>query len=423
MAYSDVMKRDLHLIRNLGALLVSAALASCSLVEGPWMGRSKPEAPPAPTVPALPPPVPTHHFVLEPGQDIVGVVQVTVSTKEDTLSDIARRFNIGYEEIVRANPGVDPWLPGEGKTIVVPTRYILPNVKREGIVINMPQMRLFYFPAAKKGEPQVVYTHPVGIGRVGWVTPQGTTKVVRRQKDPTWRPTASIIKEHAENGDPIERVVGPGPDNPLGRHAMYLGWPSYLIHGTNKPAGVGLRSSHGCIRLYPEDIALLFDNVTVGTKVTVVNEPFTFGWEGDDLYIQAFDVLEDDPRDWKKAEKKLLTRSLGTSIQKELKKRGLEVSWEQVSKFAHEPRGLPVSITRADSSIEGLLAAAPTVQNRVPDGASWDGTTDLPVDEETFQEMLSDRDPQAPVVGGEKPATPAPTKAPAVPVAPNKTGT
>jgi L,D-transpeptidase ErfK/SrfK len=407
------MNRDLRLIRSLSAFLTCAALASCSLMEGGWANKSKPaEVPPEPVVPELPLPVPTHHFVLDPGQDIVGVVQMTTTTQEDTLSDVARRFNIGYEEIVRANPGVDPWLPGEGKAIVVPTRYILPNVKREGIVINMPQMRLFYFPPAKKGEPQEVYTHPVGIGRVGWVTPQGTTKVVRRQKDPTWRPTASIIKEHKENGDPIERVVGPGPDNPLGRHAMYLGWPSYLIHGTNKPAGVGLRSSHGCIRLYPEDVALLFDNVAIGTKVTVVNEPFVFGWEGDDLYIQAFDVLEDDPRDWKKAEKKLLTRSLGASIQKELKKRGLEVSWDQVSKFVHEPRGLPVSITRADSSIESLLAAATTVQNRVPEGASWDGQTDLPVDEETFQEMLSDRDPQAPAVGN-----------PAVPAAPAKTGT
>ncbi len=384
-------------------------------MEGPWAGkRSKPPeaAAPGASVPELPAPIPTHRFVLQPGQDIVGVVQMTSTTEDDTLSDIARRFNVGYEEIVRANPGVDPWLPGANKSIVVPTRFILPNVKREGIIINMPQMRLFYFPPARKGEPQVVYTHPVGIGRVGWVTPQGSTKVVRRQKDPTWRPTASILKEHKENGDPLPPVVGPGPDNPLGRHAMYLGWPSYLIHGTNKPAGVGLRSSHGCIRLYPEDVALLFDNVTVGTKVTVVNEPFTFGWDADQLYMQAFDVLEDDPRDWKKAEKKLLTRSLGNTIQQELKKRGLEVSWDQVSKFVHEPRGIPVAITRADSSLDAVLAAAPKVQNRVPDGASWDGQTDLPVDEETFREMLSDRDPQAPTVG-----------TPAAPAAPAKTGT
>jgi L,D-transpeptidase ErfK/SrfK len=407
------MNRDLRLTRIVPLALTCAALASCSLMEGPWAGRSKPQqAAPVTEVPDLPAPIPTHRFVLQPGQDIVGVVQVTTTTEDDTLSDIARRFNVGYEEIVRANPGVDPWLPGANKSIVVPTRFVLPNVKREGIIINMPQMRLFYFPTPKKGEPQVVYTHPVGIGRVGWVTPQGSTKVVRRQKDPTWRPTASILKEHKENGDPLPAVVGPGPDNPLGRHAMYLGWPSYLIHGTNKPAGVGLRSSHGCIRLYPEDVALLFDNVTVGTKVSVVNEPFTFGWDADQLYMQAFDVLEDDPRDWKKAEKKLLTRSLGNTIQQELKKRGLEVSWDQVSKFAHEPRGIPVAITRTDSSLDAVLAAAPKVQNRVPDGASWDGQTDLPVDEETFREMLSDRDPQAPTVG-----TPA---APAVPV---KTGT
>jgi L,D-transpeptidase ErfK/SrfK len=407
------MNRDLRLTRTLALSLTCAAIASCSLMDGPWQGRGKPKEPaPVAEVPELPAPIPTHRFVLQPGQDIVGVVQVTTTTEDDTLSDIARRFNVGYEEIVRANPGVDPWLPGADKSIVVPTRFILPNVKREGIIINMPQMRLFYFPAVKKGEAQVVYTHPVGIGRVGWVTPQGSTKVMRRQKDPTWRPTASILKEHKENGDPLPAVVGPGPDNPLGRHAMYLGWPSYLIHGTNKPAGVGLRSSHGCIRLYPEDVALLFDNVTVGTKVTVVNEPFTFGWDADQLYMQAFDVLEDDARDWKKAEKKLLTRSLGNTIQQELKKRNLEVSWDQVSKFAHEPRGIPVAITRADSSLDAVLAAAPKVQNRVPNGASWDGRTDLPVDEETFREMLSDRDPQAPTVG-----------TPAAPATPAKTGT
>jgi L,D-transpeptidase ErfK/SrfK len=416
------MKPVLSVSRAAGVLLVSSVLlASCSLMNGPWRAEKKPEPPPAPVVPELPLPVATHKFELAPDQDVIGALQVTTSTKEDTLTDIARRFNVGYEEIVRANPNVDPWLPGEGTEIVVPTQFIIPNAKREGLVINVPQMRLFYFPAVKKGEPQVVYTHPIGIGRVGWATPMGTTKVVRRQKEPTWRPTPSILKEHKENGDPLPAVVGPGPDNPLGRYAFYLGWPTYMIHGTNKPAGVGLRSSHGCIRLYPEDIELLFSMMPVGTKVTVVNEPFVFGFQDDKLYLQAFDVLEDDTRDWKKAQKKLVSKSLGAEIQKELKKRNEEVSWDLIATVGHDPRGIPLVISTGGEGLDTVVAAAPRVQNRVPFGASWDGKTDLPVDEETFQEMLSDRDPSAPATTG---GALAPGAAPApAPAKTQKTGT
>lgn len=391
------MKPAMSISRAAGALLVSSVLlASCSLLNGPWGARRAPEAPPAPVEPELPLPVPTHKFELAPGQDVIGALQITTSTRDDTLSDIARRFNVGYEEIVRANPKVDPWLPGEGTQIVVPSQFIIPNAPREGLVINVPQMRLFYFPQVKKGEPQVVYTHPIGIGRVGWATPMGVTKVVRRTKDPTWRPTPSIIKEHRENGEELKSVIGPGPDNPLGRYAFYLGWPTYMIHGTNKPAGVGLRSSHGCIRLYPEDIELLYSMMPVGTKVRVVNEPFVFGFQNDKLYLQAFDVLEDDTRDWKKAQKKLVSKSLGADIQKELKKRNEEVSWDLVAAVGHDPRGIPLVISTGGDSLEQVVAAAPRVQNRVPFGASWDGKSDLPVDEATFQEMLSDREPATP---------------------------
>jgi L,D-transpeptidase ErfK/SrfK len=378
-------------VRALGALLISTVLASCSLLkEKPIEPVAAAEPPPVQD----PAPIATHKFMINPEQDdVIGVMQLTTSSKEDTLPDIARRFNIGYEEIVRANPGVDPWLPGADRTIVVPTQFILPDAPREGVVINIAAMRLFYFPPRKKDEPQVVYTHPIGIGRVGWATPQGATKILRRQKDPTWRPPLSVIKEHRENGEELPSVVGPGPDNPLGRHAFYLGWPSYLIHGTNKPYGVGLRSSHGCIRLYPEDIAALFELVPVGTKVRVVNQPFVFGWNNGQLHLQAYDVLEDDPRDWKKAQKKLLSKSLASRIQKELKRRNEEVNWERVSQLAHAPRGIPVSISQPDASIEQVIASATKVQNRVPDGATWDGKTDLPMDEKTFQEVLSDRDP------------------------------
>ncbi len=388
------------------AIVGSLLLSSCTLFRP--VAHQAPPPPPPPPAPVIPAAVQTERFELAPGQDIVGQVQITTATKEDTLTDIARRFNVGYEEIVRANPGVDPWLPGAGRQIVLPTRFILPDAPREGLVINVAAMRLFYFPPHKSGEPQVVITHPIGIGKVGWSTPEGVTKIVRRQKDPTWTVPVSVIKEHRENGEELDRVIGPGPDNPLGRHAFYLQWPSYLIHGTNKPAGVGLRSSHGCIRLFPEDIAQLFDMVPIGTKVRVVNQPFVFGWHEDNLYMQPMDVLEDDTRDWKKAPKKLLSKSLASTLQKELKAHNEQVDWDLVSALSKSPRGVPVPISTTGASVDQVLAAATVVRNEIPDGSTWDGKTDLPMDEATFHQMLSEIEPGS---NGSSPSPSAPVPA------------
>lgn len=387
--------RILHATRPLlAATLAIATLSGCSLFsDGPKWGAKR-DAKPEAVVPQHPEPVPTHRFEIDATTDIVGVVQKTLATKDDTLTDIARRFNVGYEEIVRANPDVDPWLPGENTEIIIPSQFVLPNAPREGIVINSAAMRLFYYPKVKKGEKQVVHTYPIGIGKVGWKTPEGTTKVVRRQKDPTWRPTPSIIKEHLkERGEKLDAVIGPGPDNPLGRHAFYLGWPTYMIHGTNKPAGVGLRSSHGCIRLYPEDIASLFELTPIGTPVRVVNQPFLFGWHDGALHIQAFDVLEDDSRDWKKAQAKLLNKAMAERIRTELQARKEKIDWEAVARLSHEPRGIPVSVTGGPDQLEAIVTNAAIVQNKVAPGATWDGLSDLPVDEATFQELVSDREP------------------------------
>jgi L,D-transpeptidase ErfK/SrfK len=377
------------------ALRATVAAVFCTLVVGCSVfkqhEKEPPPPPPPPPAPVVAAPAQTQRFEVAPDQEVVGAVQLTTTTKDDTLTDIARRFNIGYEEILRSNPKVDPWLPGADKEIVVPTEYILPNAPHQGIVVNIAAMRLFYFPKPKKGETPVVFTHPIGIGKVGWSTPEGVTKIVRRQKDPTWRVPVSVLKEHKENGEVLDKVIGPGPDNPLGKHAFYLDWPSYLIHGTNKPAGVGLRSSHGCIRLYPEDIAQLFDMVPIGTQVRVVNQPFVFGWKNGQLYMQAFDVLEDDPRDWKKAQ-----QSLAATLQKQLKAHNEQVNWELVSTLAHSPRGIPVPITETDGSVEQVLAAASKVQNVIPEGSSWDGTTDLPMDEGTFRQVISDMQPPDP---------------------------
>jgi L,D-transpeptidase ErfK/SrfK len=374
--------------------VMGALLSGCSLFgSGPSWGAKREEDKKS-QVPELPEPVPTHTFAIDPATDIVGVVQKTRATKEDTLTDIARRFNVGYEEIVRANPGVDPWLPGENREIIIPSQFILPNAPREGIVINAAAMRLFYYPKVKKGEQQYVHTYPIGIGKVGWKTPEGVTKLVRKQKDPTWRPTASIIKEHLkERGEKLDPVIGPGPDNPLGRYAFYLGWPTYMVHGTNKPAGVGLRSSHGCIRLYPEDIAVLFETAPLGTPLRVVNQPFLFGWHDGALHIQAFDVLEDDPRDWKKAQAKLLNKAMAERIQKELAARKEKIDWDAVARLSHEPRGIPVSVTGGPDQLDAIVTNATIVQNKVAPGATWDGISDLPVDEATFQELVSDREP------------------------------
>jgi len=396
-------------IRAAAAAFLCTLVTACSLFH-PLKHEAPPPPPAPPAAPVEPEPVATQRFEVAPDDDVVGVIQVVKTSKEDTLTDIARRFNVGYEEILRANPKVDPWLPGTDRAIVVPTRFVLPNAPRTGVVINIAAMRLFYYPPHKSGEPQVVITHPIGIGKMGWATPEGVTKIVRRQADPTWRVPASVIKEHREErGEELDKVIGPGPDNPLGKFAFYLQWPSYLIHGTNKPAGVGLRSSHGCIRLYPEDIAQLYDLVPIGTQVRVVNQPFVFGWHDGQLYVQPYDVLEDDVRNWKKGPHTHLTKAVTTSQLKALKTHGEQVNWDLVTSLSHEPRGIPVPVSQDGASLDQVLASASTVQNRVPDGSTWDGKTDLPMDEGTFRQMMSEVDPKT----GEAPAAAPSTTSPA----------
>ncbi|TLY59719.1 MAG: LysM peptidoglycan-binding domain-containing protein [Gammaproteobacteria bacterium] len=347
---------------------LSCLIAGCSLLGALRHPAAAPAAPVSPGAPQEPLPLANERFELEAAQDVVGVVQVVRATKDDTLTDIARRFNVGYEELLRANPKVDPWLPGEGREIVVPTQFILPDAPRAGL----------------------------GIGKVGWRTPEGVTKIVRRQKDPTWRVPESVRKEHHDNGEDLDPVIGPGPENPLGKYAFYLQWPSYLIHGTNKPAGVGLRSSHGCIRLYPEDIQQFYDLVPIGTQVRVVNQPFVFGWRDAQLYMQPFDVLEDDTRDWAKAQRKLLSSSLAARLQRELQAQKERVDWSLIASLASNPRGVPVPITDSAATMEQVLAAAPRVRNVLPEGSTWDGKSDLPMDEASFKQMLSETEPAAP---------------------------
>jgi L,D-transpeptidase ErfK/SrfK len=396
--------------RRLAAVLVGCAVAGCSFFQ-----KAPPPPPVANAVPApvieLPKPSATHRFELDPGgSDIVGYVQKTVVGKEDTLPDIARRFDVGYEELLLANPGVDPWLPGVGREVVVPTQFILPAAPHAGVVVNVAAMRIFYYPPHKKGEPQIVYTHPIGIGKVGWKTPEGTTKIISRQKDPVWVVPKSVRDEHAENGDTLPAVVPAGPDNPLGAYEFRLGWPSYLIHGTNKPYGVGMRSSHGCMRLYPEDIAVFFDLIPIGTKVTIVNQPYLFGWRDGTLYLQAFAVMEDDSRDWAKDPKRLLARLLSPKLRQRVAEHESEIDWQRVADMAHEPRAIPVPVTGDPEDTNQVVAHSLLVQNILPAGSNWDGTTGLLVDEKTYNELIGDR--EKPAAASAAGPTPVPAQSP-----------
>ncbi len=233
-------------------------------------------------------------FLLSPGNDVVGDITLTTSVHADTLSDLARAHDQGYKEMRLANPRVDPWLPGEDTEILVPSQYVLPPGERSGIVINVPEMRLYYFPKPRKGEPARVITHPVSIGRQEWTTPKGATRITAKTRNPAWYPPASIRAEHEEAGDPLPRVVPAGPDNPLGAFAMRLSLPGYLIHGTNKPYGIGMRVTHGCIRMYPKDIESIFAQVPVGTPVRIVNFPYKVGRLNNTLHLEVHPHLEED---------------------------------------------------------------------------------------------------------------------------------
>jgi len=224
---------------------------------------------------------------------VVGHNLIVFSHDEDTLLDIARRFDIGYNEIVTANPSIDPWLPGANKPVLVPNRFILPDAPHKGIVINLAEMRLYYYPPKTKGQLQQVITHPIGVGREGWTTPLGKTRITQKKKDPTWTPPASIHAEHLEKGDPLPKVVPAGPDNPLGAFAMRLSMPGYLLHGTNRPFGVGMRVSHGCIRLFPEDIEHLFGIVAVNTPVEILYQPYKAAVDGGILHLEAHKTQDD----------------------------------------------------------------------------------------------------------------------------------
>ncbi len=281
-------------------------------------------------------------YLLPPqGQSVVGeTVYITVK-RSDTFVDIAQAYGLGYDELVLANPNVDPWIPKHGSKVLLPTRYILPDAPREGIVLNVPEMRLYYFPKPRNGEAAKVVTYPVSIGRVDWKTPLGRTTVTTKAANPAWRPPESIRAEHAADGDYLPTVVPPGPDNPLGKFALRLGIPGYLIHGTNRPSGIGMRVTHGCIRLYPDDIETLFNNVSVGTPVHIVQQPYKLGWDNGTLYLEAHPPFGEE-RETQREDLEPLIHSLY-----ELRNEGWDdyIDYRAALRFARHPSGIPIAVS------------------------------------------------------------------------------
>ncbi|MEW5757707.1 MAG: L,D-transpeptidase family protein [Pseudomonadota bacterium] len=300
-----------------------------------------------------------------PSDDIVVVGELDyVEVKaHETLLDIARAHGLGLNELAAANPRVDPWLPKEGQRIVVPKQFILPEGPREGIVINLPEMRLYYYPPARPGAPREVMTFPLGIGAEERSLPLMNTTVSEKKERPAWVVPESIRAEHAARGEPLPKVVPPGPDNPLGEYSMRLGGTSYLIHGTNKPFSVGMRVSHGCLRMYPEDIARLYPLVPVGTPVRVVDQPFKVGWADDGLYIEAHPpMVESHATGARNRLTPLITAMIGSATSSLS-----ESVWSLATSIAEVRSGVP---TRAMAG--GRIVSQGSMQPIIkPKGTEW----------------------------------------------------
>ena len=297
----------------------------------------------------------TREFSITKDSNIVGSLAVITTQDGDTLPDIARHFGLGYNEIILANPTIPAWAPKAGEHVLLPLRFILPDAPRKGIVLNLANMRVFYYPTK---QPDTLLTYPVGVGRDGWNTPLGKTAIVAKKTKPVWTVPESIRREHAAKGDPLPKVVPPGPDNPLGDYALLLGFSSYLIHGTNKPYGVGMQVSHGCVRLYPEDIEVLFEKTPAGTPVRIVHQPYMTGWDGDMLYLEAHEPLQK----WA-VQKEAQQKSLLERLQDSAGEKGATVDWDKVDSILQRANGIPTPILAASPDLPELAAQAPEVQH------------------------------------------------------------
>jgi len=306
-------------------------------------------------------------YTIDPAKPGVFGEDVTVTTVyEDTLIDIAHKNSLGYEEIVRVNPGVNPWLPGEGTRVVLPNRRILPPGPHEGIVVNIPEHRLYFYPKAKKGELQKVLTFPVSIGKMDWHTPIGRTTVVSKQVKPSWYPPESVRKEHKANGDPLPAVVKPGPDNPLGDYAMRLAIPpgTYMIHGTNNPLAVGMPVTHGCIRMYPEDIATLFPMVKPGTPVWLINEPVKVAYVDGELLMEVHPQVDSEGQSME-PDPQILSKKLDEALGPNT----AAIHWDFALEAMRKANGTPVVVGLEADPDPTPGAAPPDAAPATPDAS------------------------------------------------------
>jgi L,D-transpeptidase ErfK/SrfK len=272
-------------------------------------------------------------FTLPPIGDLIGQMQTTTVRKGESLGDIGRRFDLGVYEMIEANPTIDPWVPPTGAIVVLPTQFILPPGPRVGMILNLAEMRLYYFHPDKRS----VTTVPFSIGKKGWSTPLRQTTIIAKKKDPVWVPPASIRAEHLKKGEVLPPFVEGGPDNPMGRYAFY-GTEGFRIHGTNRPGGIGVRSSHGCIRLLPEDVETLYYLVPIGTSVKIIHEPLKVGWQDNRLYLEAHQPLTEEQYANSNSEARLI-KLIETAIQD-----SHVVNWTGAKMAVKASRGYPVQI-------------------------------------------------------------------------------
>ena len=320
---------------------------------------------------------------------VVGNVEFIVARYQDTLLHLAEEFDLGYEELVAANPDIDSWLPGEGHRVVLPKRFIVPEDAGKGIYINLAEYRLYYFPERKDAG---MFTFPISIGKGDWVTPVGMTRIVNKLVDPAWYPPQSVREEYAADGDSLPKVVPPGPDNPLGRYALKLDLPGYLVHGTNKPYGIGMKVTHGCIRLHPKNMTLLFERVTVNTPVQIVWEPFKVGIKDGTIYFEAHSpqseveaILETQREDMEARRKN--ASALTAAIRKVLRaldrlgtettRQDTEIDWLKLAEIVRRGDGIPYPISVKTIGAEaGKEHAKPVEAARKVPRVATQGTTE-----------------------------------------------
>ncbi|MGR9115630.1 MAG: L,D-transpeptidase family protein [Gammaproteobacteria bacterium] len=341
--------------------------------------------------------VPLHRFSLHKNESMVGGLAEVEVDDNDSLALIGRHFGLGFDEITLANPDLDPWIPEAGRRALLPLQFILPDAPRRGIVLNLAAKRLFYYP---KSAFDTVYTYPVGVGRDGWETPLGLTRIVAKKAHPNWTVPASVRREHAKKGDPLPRVVAAGPDNPLGEYAMRLGIAGYLIHGTNKPYGVGMEVSHGCVRLFPEDISRLFKQTPVGTPVNLVNQPYLIAWQDDMLFLQAYPPNHKNARQTKRQ-----IRSLMARLRRIDRDSDQAIDWDKVEAVLTRADGVPAPILKGSIPAAALTRVAHPSTNygdTVPDPLTidawrlWVGSFDEQDQARRFAAMLNHQGPTIP---------------------------